>query len=149
MTEFTHQFRVRYAELDPQAVVFNSRYLEYADILVTEYFRDRMAHGMPQDLEFHVRRAEVDYLAPIRADELIEGRLTITKIGNSSMTMQIELFGAKEGAANLDDKRAAVNLIQVHVDLATGKSLKVPDSLRAAFGFDKASDAAEGEPINA
>ena len=52
--------------VDPQSVVFNSRYLEYADILVTEFFRDRKAHGMPDDLEFHVRRAEVDYIAPMR-----------------------------------------------------------------------------------
>ena len=55
-TPFTYQFRVRYAEVDPQAVVFNSRYLEYADVLVTEYFRDRRNHGLPDGLEFHVRR---------------------------------------------------------------------------------------------
>ena len=31
--------RVRYAEIDAQAVVFNSRYLEYFDIGITEYWR--------------------------------------------------------------------------------------------------------------
>ena len=31
--------RARYAEVDAQAVVFNSRYLEYFDIGITEYFR--------------------------------------------------------------------------------------------------------------
>ena len=31
---FSHRFRVRYSEVDPQAVVFNSRYLEYADVVV-------------------------------------------------------------------------------------------------------------------
>ena len=91
---FKHIFRVRYAEVDPQSVVFNSRYLEYADILVTEYFRDARNRGMPDELEFHVRRAEVDYLAPIRVDELIEGRMTVSKIGNSSMEQLITLHGA-------------------------------------------------------
>jgi acyl-CoA thioester hydrolase len=127
---FTYEFRVRYAEVDPQAVVFNSRYLEYADLLVTEYFRDRRAHGMPQDLEFHVRHAEVNYLAPIRLDELIEGRLTIERIGNSSVTMLISLFGANGGS-----HRADIRLVQVQVDLATGQPERIGEALRAAFGF--------------
>lgn len=134
---FTHRFRVRYAEVDPQAVVFNSRYLEYADILVSEYFRDRRAHGLPGEMEFHVRRAEVDYLRPIRSDELVEGRLSVERIGNTSMAMRIALHGVAdqgEGAAP-DDLRAEILLVQVHVDLATGRPLAIPDPLRAAFGF--------------
>ena len=33
---FSTAFAVRYAEIDGQRVVFNSRYLEYADVAVTE-----------------------------------------------------------------------------------------------------------------
>jgi len=127
---FRHTFRVRYAEVDPQSVVFNSRYLEYADVLVTEFFREHRACGMPDDLEFHVRRAEVDYLVPIRNDELIEGRLTVEKIGNSSMTMLVALHGAEDGS-----HRADIRLVQVRVDLATGQPLRIEDSVRAAYGF--------------
>ena len=135
---FTHQFRVRYAEVDPQSVVFNSRYLEYADILVTEYFRDRRAAGMPADLEFHVRRAELDYLMPIRSDELIEGRMIVERIGNSSMTMLISLHGAEDRS-----HRADIRLVQVQVDLDTGKPLRIGDALRRAFGFGE-TEAANG-----
>lgn len=126
---FKHIFRVRYAEVDPQSVVFNSRYLEYADILVTEYFRDARNRGMPDELEFHVRRAEVDYLAPIRVDELIEGRMTVSKIGNSSMEQLITLHGAEDGSL-----RAEIRLVAVMVDLASGKPLRIPDTVRRAFG---------------
>lgn len=125
---FKHIFRVRYAEVDPQSVVFNSRYLEYADILVTEYFRDARTRGMPDELEFHVRRAEVDYLAPMRADELIEGRMTVPKIGNSSMEQLITLHGAKDGSL-----RAEIRLVAVMVDLASGKPLRIPDTVRRSF----------------
>jgi len=127
---FTYQFRVRYAEVDPQAVVFNSRYLEYADLVVTEYFRERRSHGLPDGLEFHVRRAEVDYLAPIRSDELIEGRLTVERIGNTSMTLLISLLGAGNTS-----HRADIRLVQVQVDLATGRPLEIAPQTRAAFGF--------------
>lgn len=133
-TYFKHLFRVRYAEVDSQSVVFNSRYLEYADVIVTEYFRDRWAHGMPQDLEFHVRRAELDYLAPIRSDELIEGRLTVEHIGNSSVTMLIALHGAEDGS-----HRADIRLVQVQVDLATGRPVRIGNALRRAFGFAPAA----------
>ncbi|NJM50545.1 MAG: hypothetical protein HC843_06370 [Sphingomonadales bacterium] len=36
---FHHQFRVRWAETDAQGIVFNARYLDYADIAITEYWR--------------------------------------------------------------------------------------------------------------
>ena len=126
---FKHTFRVRYAEVDPQSVVFNSRYLEYADVLVTEYFRDRRQHGMPEDLEFHVRRAEVDYIAPMRVDELIEGRMSVPKIGNSSMEQIITLHGAEDGSL-----RAEIRLVAVMVDLPRGKPERIPDNAGKAFG---------------
>ncbi len=135
---FTHRFRVRYAEVDPQAVVFNSRYLEYADLMVTEYFRDRRAHGMPDGLEFHIARAQVDYLRPIRFDEEITGQLSVVRIGNASMEMVIELFGADVPAGDEASHRATIRLVQVHVDLATGQSQRIPDGLRRAFGHAEA-----------
>ncbi|MBX7513832.1 acyl-CoA thioesterase [Qipengyuania sp. GH38] len=130
MDPYRHTFRVRYAEVDPQSVVFNSRYLEYADVLVSEFFREARERGMPADVEFHVRRAEVDYLAPIRLEELIEGRLTVVRIGNSSMETLITLHGADDG-----DLRAEIRLLNVHVDLPEGRPTPVPDSVREAFGF--------------
>ena len=37
---FAWRKRVRYAEIDAQAVVYNSRYLEYFDLALTEYWRE-------------------------------------------------------------------------------------------------------------
>lgn len=36
---FHFPFRVRYSEVDAQAVVFNAHYLTYFDTAITEYFR--------------------------------------------------------------------------------------------------------------
>lgn len=133
MEPFRHTLRVRYSEVDPQGVVFNSRYLEYADILVTEFYRERRAHGFPADIDFHVRHAAIDYRAPLRNDELVEGRLTIERIGATSLTKRIALYG-EDGAL-----RAEMTLVSVHVDLATGRPRTVPDSVRQAFGFPLAA----------
>ena len=135
---FIHRFRVRYAEVDLQSVVFNSRYLEYADLPVTEHWR---RCGVPfaggaatttGQLDFHVVRAEVDFRSPIRVDEWVEGRVWTDRIGTSSVTTRIELHGCDDSAA--DDVRAAITLVHVHIDLASGQPMPVPPEARRALG---------------
>ena len=134
---FTYRFRVRYAELDPQGVVFNARYLEYADLIVTEYWRDRELRMWGEGaLEFHVANANVNFRKPIRAEEMIEGRAMTVKIGNSSMVTRIELYGCTgggDGPVDSNDLRADIELVNVHVDLETGQSLAIPQSARDAL----------------
>ena len=127
---FAHRFRIRYAEGDLQGIVFNSRYLEYADLLVTEYFRDLdLGFSGENSLEFHVARALVEYRQPIEVDEWIEGRIRCTRLGNSSMTTAIELHGEKAE----EDLRAEIELVHVHVDVATHRSAPLPDDARAVL----------------
>ena len=131
---FLHRFRVRYSELDPQGVVFNARYLEYADLVISEYWRDRgLRLAGPDALEFHVAKAEVQFRKPIRESEMVEGRAWTTRFGNSSMNTRIELHGWREGGID-DDLRAEIELVNVHVDLATGHSQPIPQDVRDALG---------------
>ena len=134
--DFRHVFRVRFAECDPQGIVFNSRYLEYADMLITEQSRDiGLAFSGAHALAFNVVRAEVDFRAPVRADEQLEGRLWVDRLGNSSMATRIELHGvdlagngAEAGAADL---RTVIALVHVHVDMASGRPVPIPAEARA------------------
>ncbi len=125
---FSYRFRVRYAEVDPQSVVFNSRYLEYADILITEYWRAIDLHFTGEDaLEFHVVKAVVEFRKPIRADEWVIGTAETKRVGTSSVTTHIALYG--EGGE--DDLRADIELVHVHVDLDNGAPMPIPDGPRA------------------
>lgn len=129
--KFSVKKRVRYAEIDAQAVVFNSRYLEYFDIGITEYWRaagvyERWpANSSP---EFHVARAEVDYKVPILLDEEIDICVRASRVGKSSMTFLFELHGADK-----DDLRASGQLINVHVAEAQGAPTPVPDEFLFLF----------------
>jgi acyl-CoA thioester hydrolase len=126
---FFHRFRVRYAEVDAQAVVFNSRYLEYADMLVTEFWRSRGLSVTGADaLEVHIRKATVEFMQPIRLDDEIDGYVRVNEFGRSSMVTRIELHGVAS-----EDLRASVELVQVHVDLTTGKSRPLPESVVRAL----------------
>ena len=123
--------RVRYAEIDAQRVVFNSRYLEYFDIGITEYWRAAgvydlwPGHSSP---EFHIARAEVDYKVPILLDEEIDICVRASRVGRSSMTFLLELHGAGK-----DDLRAAGVLVNVHVAEAQGSPTLVPDEFVNLF----------------
>lgn len=123
--------RVRYAEIDAQAVVFNSRYLEYFDIGITEYWRAVGVYDRwpaTESPEFHVARAEVDYKVPILLDEEIDICVRCSRVGRSSMTFLFELHGAGQ-----DDLRATGVEVSVHVEEARGATAPVPDAFLSLF----------------
>ena len=93
--ELTHGLRVRYAECDPQGVVFNSRYLEYFDIGLTELWREALGsydevmvkHGV----DIVVAEATVRYGTPLRFDDVFDVRVAVARLGTTAMTTRIEL----------------------------------------------------------
>ena len=82
--------------------------------------------GTSDTPECHVGTATVRYVKPIRLDELVETRTRIDRLGTASMTWTVELHG--EGG---DDLRAAIELVYVGVDLATGRSKALPEAFKA------------------
>jgi acyl-CoA thioester hydrolase len=123
---FKHGFRVRYSEVDPQMVVFNARILDYTDIVLGEFWRERGVPFVGADaIECHVVKATAEYLKPMRFDEVIEGHMRVLRFGRSSMTILAEFYGE-----NSDELRGKVELVQVHVDLASGRPLAIPDDVR-------------------
>jgi acyl-CoA thioester hydrolase len=134
---FHHQFRVRWSETDAQGVVFNARYLDYADIAITEYWRAcgiRLVNpGEP--LEFHVKKATVTWFAPIFPDELIEVMARTVAAGRTSMTQRVEIHGLNDDG--VDDLRAEVELVSVYVDLARHRPMVLPPWVPPLFAdFD-------------
>ncbi len=132
---FSHTLRVRWSETDAQGVVFNARFLDYADIAVTEYYRavGIRLNNPDVPLEFHVKHAALTWSKPIKPDELIDVFARTVKAGITSITKRVEIHG--HGAD--DDLRCVVDLVSVHVDLATHRPMAVPEWLKTRlFEFD-------------
>lgn len=132
---FSTKFRVRYSEIDGQKIVFNSRYLEYGDVALTEFWRwaDLKDIGPDWlDAEFNVVRATVDYKRSFRFDDMVEGFVRVGRVGSSSLTMQIDLCHAETG-----DLHASLEIISAHVDLAARKSKPIPDAVRERLALLK------------
>ncbi|MFC3578978.1 acyl-CoA thioesterase [Sphingomonas hylomeconis] len=125
---FSTRFKVRYAEIDAQAIVFNSRYLEYADVAVTEFWEwTGIAEALPEwrTAEFHVRRSEIDYLKPFAWGDEIEAFVRVDRIGGSSITKRFELCHATTG-----DLHCVIQMVSVNVDLATHRPVTISDGIR-------------------
>jgi len=140
---FHHRFRVRWSETDAQGVVFNARYLDYADIAITEYWRAANLRAQAGDdpMEFHVKKATVTWFAPILPDEMIEVMARTIATGRTSLTQTVEIHGSRDDGS--DDLRATVDLVSVFVDLATHKPQILPEWIGPLFvAFDAAAPSA-------
>lgn len=130
MPPFRHPLRVRYAECDPQGIVFNANYLAYADIAMTELYRDAFGswekamteHG----LEAVVAEANVRFRAPLRFDEEFELVVTVPRLGRTSTTTRVLIERAGETATEVEVRH-------VFIDPATGAKQPMPDAIRAGF----------------
>lgn len=133
---FAHRRRVRYSEVDAQAVVYFARYLEWADVGVVEYWRSAGIFGQTGiaggEAEFHVVRAEIDYKAPMLLDEEVDICVAATRIGRSSADFLCELHGLAHGEG-ADDLRARIHQVQVHVAEARGRPTPVPGWIADRF----------------
>ena len=85
---FFHPFRVRYSEIDGQAVVYNAHYLTYYDTAIFEYYRaigyDQFRESKELLEDWHVVKALVEYKAPLTYDLEFEVGVRVAKMGNSS-----------------------------------------------------------------
>ena len=128
---FSYPKRVRFAEVDAQGVVFNSRYLEYFDIGLVEYWRAAGLYsgpGLAGGPEAHVVRALVEYRAPILLDEVVAIAIRCARIGTSSLTFAFELH-CGEG----EDLRATGEEVHVHVAEVRGRPAPLPADVIAKF----------------
>lgn len=120
---------VRYAECDPQGVVFNAHYLTYFDCTINEAFRgsgiDWLAQMHASGCDVQLVKSLIEYKKPLRFDESITCHARVARLGKSSVTWNLSVHGC-----DLDDLRATGEIVWVYADLAVGKSRPLPDWLR-------------------
>jgi acyl-CoA thioester hydrolase len=125
--ELVYPMRVRFAECDPQSIVFNSRYLEYFDVAMTELWREAVGpyEQSMGDLgvDMVVAEASLRFLAPLRFDDEFELRASIRRLGTTSMTTAISVV--KGGGACVEGE-----MRHVFVHQGTADKRAVPDEVR-------------------
>lgn len=129
---FFYSLRVRYAEVDAQGVVFNAHYLTYFDTAITEFFRHSgysyADFFTSKGLDFHLIKATVAYLKPIGFDEVMEIGVRVARIGTSSVTFALGIFGQDQ-----TEVRATGEIIWVCAIPGTHKSHPLPEDFVMLF----------------
>ena len=147
--DFRHRMplRVRWAEVDKQAVVFNAHYLLYCDVCVTEYWR-AVGVRYPDDFvsqgsDLFVRKSTVEYFSAAYYDDELEICGRIARLGTSSMRFVVEIYRRRQYEAVL----VTAELIYVHADPVTRRALPIADAMRERIrGFETVSPEESAEP---
>ena len=121
------RIEVRWSEVDAQKIVFNAHYLMYADVAVTDYWRQL---GMPYESSFaalggelFVKKATTTYHASATLGDVLHVGIRCAKQGNTSLLFEAGIFRGME-------LLNTVELVYVFADATTRQPLPVPQQLR-------------------
>jgi acyl-CoA thioester hydrolase len=130
---FRFGFRVRYAEVDFQGIVYFAHYATYFDVAIHEFFR-----ALPYDYtevrkttgtDFNIVRSVVEYRRPLRFDEAFEVEVALGRIGRTSLTFTPAIRVGDE-----EEPRAKGEVVWVHADQATMRAAPLPVALLELLG---------------
>lgn len=136
---FITEIKVRFADCDPAGIVFYPRYFDMFNGVVEDWcdeglgisFRELIVargHGLPT---VHI---ETDFIAPSTLGDRLRAELSVVKLGETSITVAIELRdgdGDGDGAVRVRNRQ-----VLVLMDRSTGRALALPPPMRervAAF----------------
>jgi acyl-CoA thioester hydrolase len=126
MREHTIEHRVTYKETDQMRVVYYSNYLIWFEMVRTEYFRAKgLVYKELEDNEkifLPVTEAQCAYKAPVKYDDLIEIKATLSEIGKSRITFEYEVIKDGNVTTTGYTKHVFVN--------GTGRPIPVPDRIK-------------------
>ena len=131
--KFKTEFRVRWMECDAQGIVFNGAYLGYLELSTAEYWRNLGIgiYHLPRSgyFDLAVVKTTIEFRSPALVDEMVEACVRVSRIGNASMDMQMELYRPAP-----ETLLTAIDAVYVGYDAATRTSRRVPDTFRELVG---------------
>lgn len=124
---FTHQLEVRFRDCDAMGHVNNAVYLTYLEQTRFAYWRslwgpDLKASGTPGII---LARAEIDYRRPAKYGETLEIRMSLDRIGRTSITSSYEIVN------QVGELTANAKTVIVVYDYPTAQPVPVSESIRA------------------
>ena len=128
--KFHTSLRVRWMECDPQGIVFNGSYMGYLEVGQAEYFRNlgfsiyRVAQRGYFDSA--VVKTVIEFKAPARVDDLLDIFVKVSRIGNTSIALDVEIY-----PQDSDSLLTTLQTVYVGFRADSLETQAVPDSIRA------------------
>ena len=122
----TIELPVQWGEMDSLGHVNNVVYLRWFESVRIAYFeRSGILAGMPEVGPIQARQ-EIDYRLPLRYPDRIRISTTVTKLGNTSLTMAVRLRSQENQHAIAAEGVTVV----VMMDYRTGRKVSLTEDLR-------------------
>jgi acyl-CoA thioester hydrolase len=130
--KFAVQERVRWSDCDPLGIIYYGTYVRFFEAAEHEMFR---AAGLPyevmrvqREVQLPRKAFSVEFHSPAAMDELMEIRVGVARIGETSLTLRFEAYRARDLV-----HRASASLTVVCVDKATITKRPLPDFVKDAL----------------
>ncbi len=132
MLSFERPLTIRFEDADPAGVVFYPRAIALAHGVIEDMIGQSAigwkgwfaspTHAAP------LRRAEAEFLRPMRPGESFLARAQVEKLGTTSVTFRVGFFESNGAPA------AQVTTVHVLISKSTGQPAPLTPEIRAAFG---------------
>ena len=123
-----NKIKVRYSEVDCQRIVYNSHYLTYFDISLSEMLEDcfnQDEYIKNTNNDFHTVGVQMNFKSPARLNDQLEVYTGVEKLGNSSMTFIQEIY-----RVGSDEILNSAHITWVNTNQKTMQSATIPDDIR-------------------
>ena len=134
---------VEFNHCDPAGIVFYPRYFEMTNSVAENFFREVVGQSyaamMAAKQGVPTARLEADFHAPSRLGDVLDWRMTLAKVGGTSVGATLEAWAGAE-------KRLTVRLVLVFVTSDGGRPVPTrwPDEIRTKLtDFMETADAAD------
>jgi acyl-CoA thioester hydrolase len=122
---FRYTQRVRPQECAASTMLGHPRYLEFFEAAFIECWRERFGPldaSLGDERRLTVAAVSVDYLAPVRADDVLRIDVTFERITERSVQVRYEAFVA-------DTPVAAASSRYVCLDAGSGRPARLPEAI--------------------
>ena len=130
---YTTKIKVRFGDVDHAGIAYYPNLYHYCHIAFEEFFEEFV--GMPyptlverEHIGFPTVRVESYFRRPIKYGDVLEVRVGVVRVGESSVTFEFRAARSGEGELCF-----ASSHICVAVDMTTFKPERIPKYLREAF----------------
>ena len=134
--KFTVEKLVRFHHCDPAGIVFYPQFF----YLLHEVQEDFLTHiGFPEHEMIHsgvgvpIVDLKTEFLGMCRHGELLTITLALSRVGNASIGMHYEIFGAATGPETAQKLKLRADGVVVYSQVPQGKPLALPADLRDAL----------------
>lgn len=141
---FVFGLRVRYAECDPQQIVFNANYFAYFDVAMTELWRAAIGRYdlmMERGVDMVVAEASARFLGAARFDDELALEVSITRLGTTACSTRHRVLRE-------DEVLVEGEMRHVFVDPQTLEKMAIPDWLRDSLAPWNTGEPSAGEPAS-